>query len=328
MRKLKGIISLIVAIMLLGLGVFSLFYFSKDGENKKVVVTIFPLYEICREVLGSDEDVLLLEDNGVDMHSFQPTAQEITAISKSELFLYVGGESDSWVENVLQSANNVNLKSLKLIDEIEKIEESMDGILDSGSDHEHEHEEGHEHDEVYDEHIWLSLNNMIEMTKSILNELIKVYPHTQELLKDNANKYISDLKDLEREYSEALQDRENAIVFADRFPFTYLADDYNLNYIAAFHGCSTDTQASVSVITGLIDKVNNEKLNYICVLETSDGSIARSVVNDKRCRDGVEILTINSCQSISNKDLNNLNYLEIMRNNLKNLKKAINNESN
>ena len=328
MRKLKGIISLIVALVLLGLGIFSLFYFSRDSKDKKVVVTIFPLYEICREILGSNDDILLLEDNGVDMHSFQPTAQDISAISKSELFVYVGGESDKWVDNVIASANSANLSTLRLMDNIKGVEESMEGILDS--EHEHEHDEdNHEHEEdVYDEHIWLSLNNMIAMTKAVLDKLILVYPHTQELLKANAEEYIDKLQTLEGQFKDALCNKDTTIVFADRFPFTYLAKDYDLNFLAAFHGCSTDTQASVSVITGLIDKINNEKLNYICVLETSDMSIATSVVRDSRCREGVKILVIDSCQSVSFKDVGTMSYIEIMQNNLENFKKAINNESN
>jgi len=329
MRKLKAVICLVIVVLMMGTGTFAVFFFARDGEDKKIVVTIFPIYDICREILGDDEDILLLEDNGVDMHSFRPTASDIASISKSELFIHIGGESDAWVDGVLRSANNVNMRTLTLIDSIEKIEEGFDGIIDTDHEHEHEHQDGQEHEEtIFDEHIWLSIKNMKKMTESILDELIIVFPHMQELLKENAENYISSLNRLDEEYGSSCANQISTLVVADRFPFVYLSRDYDIDFVAAFHGCSTDTEASVQVISSLINQINSEELNYICILENANHSIANSVISDSNCRQGVQILVLDSCQSVSKYNLENLSYIEIMTKNLENIKKAINNETN
>jgi zinc transport system substrate-binding protein len=328
MRKVKAIVCMILIALLFGGAIFSLVYFSKDDEDKKIVVTTFPIYDICREILGSEEDIMLLQDNGADMHSYQPSAKDITAISKAELFVFIGGESDSWVGDIIRSSGNVNLQRLCLINHVDKLEESYDGIVDGDHIHHHEHENGEEHsDDCYDEHIWLSIRNMKKMTEAILIELINVYPHMEQLLIENANEYIEKLDDLDQRYTEVCKNKETTIVMADRFPFLYLAHDYGLNFLAAYHGCSSDTQASVSIISKLIEKVNAESLNYICVLENSDRSIADSVRLDNTCRSGVNVLTINSCQSVSLASAGKTNYLDIMESNLNSLRKALNNEN-
>lgn len=302
-------------------GIFCIFYFAKKDSNAKIVTTIFPIYDICREIMGSSDDILLLEDNGVDLHSYQPTAQDITAISKSELFIFIGGESDDWVGDIIRSANNVNLKTLSLIEEIEKLEENHDGIIQE-EEHEHEHEEGEEHSE-YDEHIWLSIKNAIQITKSITSSLSLVYPEKAEIFKINSEEYINKLLALDLEYTEYCANKEKTLVIADRFPFLYLVNDYNIKYCAAFSGCSAETEASTETIATLISKVNELECDYILVLETSDQSIARSIIADKSCRTGVEILVINSCQSVSSNKIDSTSYLDIMKNNLENFKKAL-----
>ena len=313
MRKFKGIISLVVIVLLLSGAVFSLFFFSREHEHKKVVVTTFPIYDICREILGGDDDILLLQDNGVDMHSFQPTAKDISSISNSELFIFIGGESDKWVGDIIRTTDNVNLTTLNLIENVNKLVETSDGIVSNGHTHEHNHDGEHE-DECYDEHIWLSVRNVIKMAEVISENLIKTFPHIETLLKENTDKYIEKLIEIDN--------------VADRFPFLYLAHDYNLSFLGAFHGCSTDAEASVSVISTLIEKVNEEKLDYICKLETSDGSIAQSVISDNRCRTGVQVLTMNSCQSVSSNQINELSLLKIFNDNLEVLRKCLSNGNN
>ena len=316
MRKTKIIIAISVIVLLLGGAIFSIIYFTKKDNNAKVVTTIFPIYDIAREIMGSSDDLLLLENNGSDMHSYQPTAGDITTISKCELFIYVGGESDNWVSGVIASANNINLKTLELINHVEKLEENHDNIL---NDEEHNHNE----EVTYDEHIWLSLKNMIKMTESIRDSLCLVYPEKQELFKVNAENYINKLEDLESKYSNELLNKEKTLIIADRFPFRYLVNDYNLNYYAVFSGCSAESEASTETIATLIDKINENNINYVLVLETSDKSIANRAITDTKCKEGVGVLVINSCQSVNVKDLDNISYLEIMEQNLVNLKKAI-----
>ena len=327
MKTFKGIMSLVVIVLLLSGAVFSLFFFSREHEQKKVVVTTFPIYDICRDILGGDDDILLLQDNGVDMHSFQPTAKDISSISNSELFIFIGGESDKWVGDIIRTTDNVNLSTLNLIENVNKLVETSDGIVSNGHTHEHNHDGEHE-DECYDEHIWLSVRNVIKMAEVIGENLIKTFPHMETLLKENTDKYIEKLIEIDNVYIEETQYKNKTIVVADRFPFLYLAHDYNLSFLGAFHGCSTDAEASVSLVSTLIEKVNEEELDYICKLETSDGSIAQSVISDNRCRAGVQVITLNSCQSVSSGQINELSLLKIFNDNLDVLRKCLSNGNN
>ncbi len=313
---------------MLASGIWALVYFAKDSEDKKIVVTTFPIYDICVNILGNDDEVKLLQDNGVDMHSYQPTVQDKTAINQSELFIYIGGHSDEWVGDIIRTNDNINMKDLSLIEHIEALHESTDNIV-SGGEHHHEHEE-HEHngDCEYDEHIWLSVKNMIKMTEVILDSLIDVFPHIEQLLVENADEYISKLTEIDEGFESACDGRDTTIVLADRFPFLYLASDYGLNFVSAFSGCSSDSQASAEVVTGLIEAINHNELNYICRLETSDNSFARSVISNNLCRDGVQIVELNSCQSVVSNDIASMSYIEIMKSNLKNIEKVLNNEAN
>jgi zinc transport system substrate-binding protein len=329
MKKLKAIISMIVIVLLLGGAIFSVVYFAQDEEDKKIVVTNFPIYDICREILGSDEDIMLLQDTGADMHSYKPTASVILAMSRANTFIHIGGESDKWVDEVIKSSDNESLSRLCLMDYVDKLEESADGIIESGHAHSHEHRHDGEHsDDCYDEHIWLSLRNMIKMTEVIADELVEVYPDEEVKIRDNTYNYIARLQELDQRYAEACSQKNTTIVVADRFPFLYLAHDYGISFMGAFSGCSSDAIASFSLISKVIDKINEEELNFICELENSKQSIADSVISNRRCREGVEVLIIDSVQSVTRKKLSSTTYLEIMENNLNVLKVALNNENN
>lgn len=365
-RIIKIIVaSLIIVLMFIG-GGYSIYYFSKPSENKKVIATIFPIYDITRNIMGSADDILFLEDSGADIHNFQPTAHDMTSISKCELFIFIGGESDKWVGKVLETTDNVNLKTLQLLDEIEKLEESDEGILDShveGSISPMKDSAGLEVEEnietlisnpssckvtintnnnasednaksdieesediEYDEHIWLSIKNAIKMTTSIKNSLCQVFPERSEIFKKNAQNYIEKLNNLEKEYESVCSNKEDTLIIADRFPFLYLTKDYNIKYHACFSGCSTDTQASAETMSKLIDKINTCNVEYILTLESSDQSVANSAINDARCKSGVKIDVLNSCQSVSDIDADKTSYIDIMYNNLSVLRKVLKNE--
>ena len=323
LKKLKLFSAIFLLVALISGAVFSLLYFTKKDVNAKVVTTIFPLYDICREIMGSDDDIMLLQDNGADMHSYTATASDIAAISNAELFLYVGGESDEWISDVMRSIDNVNLKTLSLmeLENITKLEENMDNILE---DVHHDHEHDHDHEEIiYDEHIWLSLRNVINMIDPIVESLTKVFPERQELFRTNAERYLSELISLENDYSSSINNASQTLIIADRFPFRYLVNDYNLKSYAIFSGCSAESEASTETIATLIDKINDNAVEYVLVLETSDQSIARSCVSNHNCREGVSILVINSCQAISQSTMQTSSYLDIMAKNLDVLKKAV-----
>lgn len=320
MRKLKAILCIILLVVMFFGGIFLVVHFSKVDENKKVVVTTFPLYDICREILDSEEDILLLQDNGVDMHSYQPTTQDITAISDCELFVFIGGHSDDWVEGILQSVDNANRRELRLMDCVESLHESHDNIVSGDDLHDEDCEHEH-HEDEYDEHIWLSVKNMKKMTEAVLEQLISVYPHLQQFLTNNADEYISKLDALDMQYAEVCENQSKTIVLADRFPFLYLAHDYGLNFMSAYSGCSSGGQDNADVKVELIQKINNEGISFIGILETSDGQLANSIVSE--CNHEVGILIFNSCQSIVSKDISIMNYLSIMERNLENLKKAL-----
>lgn len=325
-KKGKLIFAIVVLVTMLAGVVLALVHFTKPNMKAKVVVTTFPIYDICREIMGSEDDILLLMDNGVDMHSYSPTASDIASISGAELFIYIGGESEEWVPDIINSANNVNLHTLSLMEAegITLLEESDDNIIDS--EHNHEHEEGEEHSEEeheYDEHIWLSIKNAIAMTESIRVGLTKVYPEMQELFKVNADEYISKLEALDSDYENSIKGSEQTLIIADRFPFRYLVNDYNLKYYAVFSGCSAETAASTEVIAKLVDKINECDVDYLLVLETSDKKVANSCKNNGNCKSGLEILTLNSCQSVTQSVLKSTSYLKIMTNNLEILKKAL-----
>ncbi|MBQ3380403.1 MAG: zinc ABC transporter substrate-binding protein [Oscillospiraceae bacterium] len=151
------------------------------APKKRIVTTIFPIYDWVMNVLGEqaeNAEVSMLLDNGVDLHSYQPTADDIVRISGCDLFIYVGGESDEWVRDALQEATNKNMAVINLMEALgdsvkeEELVEGMEHDHDHAheedheheEDHDHAHEEDHDHDaeqeEVeYDEHVWLSLKN-------------------------------------------------------------------------------------------------------------------------------------------------------------------------
>lgn len=324
MKKFKVIISIILILAILSGGAFCVFHFWKKESNAKIITTIFPIYDICREVLGGSDDILLLHDTGTDMHSYQPSVHDIVTISSAELFFYIGGESDEWVGDIIRSSKNNNLTAVALIDSVEKIVEGNANVIDDSHNHSHDHSEHKNHSQEIDEHIWLSIRNMITMTEVITEHLLDVFPERVGEIKQNSDTYLGKLKQLENEYNSVLNNSLQTIIIADRFPFIYLANDYNFKYIAAFSGCSADTEASTETIAHLIDEVNHHNAKYVLVLENSDRKVAERIIKDSSCQNDIEILTINTCQSVGRKDVQSASYIEIMKSNLVNFRKVVN----
>ena len=286
----------------------------------KVVTTVFPLYDWVREVARDDVDLSidLLLDNGVDLHSYQPTAKDIMDISDCDLFVYVGGESDKWVEDVLKQANNEKMIVLDLMEilgdkaKVEELKEGMQG------------EEEHEDEPEYDEHVWLSLKNAVTFTGKIAEALGKVDTQHADSFSENAAAYTEKLSALDKAYQQAVDDAKvKTLLFGDRFPFRYLTDDYGLDYYAAFVGCSAETEASFETVTFLSGKVDELGLKSIMQIETSDGSIAQTIRDNTKTKDQ-QILTLTSLQSSTAEDIKSgTTYLGVMTENLEVLKKAL-----
>lgn len=301
---IRKIISLTLCFLLLA-GVVSGCGGDSDGgqtetEAISVVVTIFPEYDWVREIVGEAGDhvvLTMLLDNGVDLHSYQPTAADIVRISTCDLFLYVGGESDEWVEDALAEAANEDMVVISLLDVLgdsAKEEELVEGM-------EAEEEKADEEPE-YDEHVWLSLKNAQVLCQYISDRLCEIDQENSETYAANAAAYIEKLSVLDGEYADAVSGAaRTTLLFGDRFPFRYLADDYGLTYYAAFAGCSAETEASFETIAFLAGKVDELGLTTVLTIEGSDQKIAETIVSAAASED-VQILSLDSMQSTTAAD--------------------------
>ena len=292
-----------------------------DDGKIKVVVTVFPAYDWVREVVGDDKDVSidLLLDNGVDLHSYQPSVKDIKEISECDLFIYVGGTSDQWVDKVLEQATNKDMIVLDLIDilgEQAKEEELAEGMQGE----EEPDEEGVE----YDEHVWLSLKNAALFVSAITDALSRLDSKDAQVFAANAAAYTDQLNALDAQYKEVVDNASvKTLLFGDRFPFRYLTDDYGLDYYAAFVGCSAETEASFSTITFLAGKVDELGLKSIMKIESSDDSIAKTIRENTASKDQ-QILTLDSIQSMTEPRIAaGETYLSIMEANLDVLRSAL-----
>ena len=309
---------------------------TNQTDKLSIVTTIFPEYDWVREILGEKADnaeITMLLDNGVDLHSYQPTADDIVKISDCDLFIYVGGESDEWVEDALRNAANGNMKVINLLEVLGdsvKTEEIVEGMQEEEHEHEdaeeHEHEdaEEHEHEEEADEHVWLSLKNAKMLVRVISKALQELDPDNKDIYAANADAYVKKLSALDAEYQTAVDAASNkTILFGDRFPFRYLVDDYGLRYYAAFVGCSTETEAGFETISFLAKRVDEWKLPCVLTIEGAQHKIAETVVRNTTAKNQ-RVLTMDSMQSTTSKDVKNgTTYLSVMEKNLSVLKEAL-----
>ena len=303
-------------------------------DKLSIVTTIFPEYDWVRQILGDkadNADVTMLLDNGVDLHSYQPTADDIVKISDCDLFIYVGGESYGWVEDALKNATNKDMKVVNLLEVLGdkvKNEEVVEGMQEEEHEHEdgEEHEEGeeHEHEEEADEHVWLSLKNAEVLVGTISNALQEVDPGNKDAYAANADAYVKKLSALDAEYQTAVDNAaRKTVLFGDRFPFRYLVDDYGLNYYAAFVGCSAETEVSFETISFLAKKVDELKLPCVLTIEGKNHKIAETIVKNTAPK-SQKILTMDSMQSTTSKDVaSGTTYFSVMEKNLAVLKEAL-----
>lgn len=306
---------------------------SAKGDKLSIVTTIFPEYDWVMQILGDkteNADVTMLLDNGVDLHSYQPTADDIIKITTCDMFIYVGGESDEWVEDALKEATNkdmIVINLLEVLGEDVKEEEIKEGMQEDEHEHNEDHEdEDHDHEEEteYDEHVWLSLKNAAKFCGYISSKLGEIDPDNKDAYKANTDTYIAKLNALDKQYKDAVDSAETkTLLFGDRFPFRYLTDDYGLDYYAAFIGCSAETEASFETILFLAKKADEIGLKAILQIESSDGKIAKTIKDTTKAKDQT-ILTLDSMQSTTSADVKKgASYLSIMERNLEVLKDAL-----
>ena len=308
----------------------------KDDGKLHIVTTIFPEYDWVKNVLGDNPagaDVVMLLDNGVDLHSYQPTVDDVMKVASCDIFIYVGGESDGWVKDALAQATNKNMIVINLLEALGdkvKEEEIVEGMEhehdheDDDHDHEdgdhdeHEHDHDHEDGEVeYDEHVWLSLRNAETLVKVISEAVEKLDSANAETYKKNTEAYVGKLRELDERYKAAVAGAANkTLLFGDRFPFRYLTDDYGLTYYAAFVGCSAETEASFETIKFLTTKVDELGLSAVMTIEGTNHKIAETVVANTKAKNQ-KILQLNSLQSTTSEDVKKgATYLSIMEANL------------
>lgn len=299
---------------------------SAASNKLNIVTTIFPAYDWVREILGDETDraeITTLLDSGVDLHSHQPTVDDIVKISDCDLFLYVGGESDGWVEDALKNAPNKERNVIRLLDVLgdsAKAEETVEGMQEEEHDHEEEAE--------YDEHIWLSLKNAQVLVAAISEALQETDPARKDAYAANAAAYAEKLSALDGEYRAAVDSgKYKTLLFGDRFPFRYLADDYGLDYYAAFPGCSAETEASFETVSFLAGKMDALGLPCVLTIEGTQHKIAETIVQNT-AQKNQQVLTMDSMQAVTANDAaSGVSYLSIMEKNLSVLKKALGQEA-
>jgi len=301
---------------------------ASSGGALKIVAGMFPEYDWVREILGDNPggvELTLLMDSGADLHSYQPTAEDMMRISSCDVFIYTGGVSSQWARDALKGAVNPDMIVIDLLDtlgEQAKEEVHVEGMQDA---HEHDHEgAGHEEEEELDEHVWLSLRNASFLCGEIGAALEKADPSNRDVYATNTAAYQAKLGELDRQYQDVTdRAKVRTLLFGDRFPFLYLAEDYGLSYYAAFSGCSAETEASFETVAFLAAKADEIPVSCVLTIDGSDKRIAETIVRSTRNRDQ-KILTLNSMQSIAGKQIREgVTYLSVMEENLAVLQEAL-----
>lgn len=299
----KWFVLLTVCLALLGAGA--------SAETGSVVATNFPCYDFARQVAGDAAQVQMLIRPGTEVHSYEPSPADILSISQADLFVYIGGESDVWVDGILDSLGADAPRSVQLMDSVALLEEAQ------SDEHEHDHE-GLE----FDEHIWTSPKNAMRMVRAIEQALCEAMPELSETFHANADAYVAELSEIDEALSGIVaHGARQELVVADRFPFLYLAHDYGLTYEAAFSSCTTETEPSARTMVRLMEAITRDRIPAVYIIEMSNGTIARTIAEET----GVEILQLHSAQTITQEEFDaGETYASLMRKNLAAIEKGLN----
>lgn len=314
----KKIVSffLIIAIIftMVGCGDFS------SGKNSElsVVSTIFASYDFAKQIAGENGEVTMLLKPGAEFHSYEPTPKDIITISECDVFIYVGGENDAWVDDILKSMDTTDMTIIRMLDLVNKYtEETVEGM----EGHEHDENCEHEDHEGWDEHVWTSPKNAIVICEAIKDAFVEINPEHADSYEENCKNYVAELEKLHLDIENVVKEAgKDVLVFGDRFPVRYFVEEYDLRYYAAFPGCSSDTEASAATIAFLIDKVIEEEIKVVFKIELSSDSMAKTIAVDA----GATVATFNTCHNITSQDFKNgETYVSLMYGNLEALKEAL-----
>ncbi|MDR2533101.1 MAG: metal ABC transporter substrate-binding protein [Oscillospiraceae bacterium] len=296
-----------------------------SGGNRgkiKIVSTLFPPYDFVRNIAGDKAEVSLLLAPSSDSHSYEPTPHDIIKVREADIFLYIGGASDEWTRRILSPSEDSSVTAVRLMDSVNLLaEETVEGMQVDGHIHDHNCEHEHHYFDEYDEHIWTSPRNAVLMTLAIADALCAVDPENADYYRDNAGIYIKKLEALGDTFKEITSTASrNTVVFADRFAFRYLTEEYGLNYFAAFPGCAEQTEPSALTLAFLIEKIREEEIPVVFYGELSDKRTANSISRET----GAAALLLHSCHTVTKEELDaGTGYIELMETNAAALRKAL-----
>lgn len=288
-------------------------YSNSDSGKLKIISTVFPPYDLARQIAGDNAEISILLPPGSEIHNYEPSAKDMIAIRNCDIFLYIGGENEQWAEKLINSNDTENVTAVKLIDYVPTLSEDED---------EHDHDHDHEHEHETDEHIWTSPKNAQLMLSAVYDAICKVDPSNKQTYTKNKDAYAKQLSDLDNAYRSAVDNAKNkTIVLADKFPFRYLAHEYGLEFSAAFAACSDESEPGVSTMIKLTKTIKENNIPAVYYLEFSSTKIADTLCDET----GATKLMLHSCHNVSKQDIeNNVSYVDLMKQNLENLKLTLN----
>jgi len=329
--KLSVLLALLLTLSLLaGCGAPSRDQSNSGREDGKlhIVTTIFPGYDFTRQIVGDDATVTLLLPPGTESHSFEPTPQDIITIQNCDVFLYVGGVSDSWIKGILNSMDTSRMTVLSMMDMVDVVEEEIKEGMEHDHDHEedqdHQHSDGDHHEEEetqYDEHVWTSPVNAKRITQAISDTLCRLDESNAPVFRENTEAYLAKPDELDTTFRQIVQNgKRKLLIFGDRFPFRYFVDEYGLDYYAAFPGCSSEAEPSAATVAFLIDKVREEGVRTVFYIEFSNHLVADSIAEAT----GAKTAMLHSCHNVARQELEEgATYISLMERNLETLKGAL-----
>ena len=303
-----------------------------DPDKLSIVTTIFPQYDFARQVAGDNAEITMLLGPGEESHTYEPTPQDIIDIQKADIFIYVGGESESWVDSILDSFDTKNMEIINMMDIVDVVEEEVVEGMEDHKDEEYDEDEPAETDDrietadsseekEYDEHVWTSIDNAQIITQAIADALCEIDEPNRAVYTSNCEMYLAELSNLKKEFNRIVKGAErNTIVFGDRFPLRYFADEFGLEYYAAFPGCSEQSEPSAGTVAFLIEKVREEEIPVVFYLELSNGKIAKTIAESSNAK----TLQFNSCHNVTMEQfLDGVTYVDLMTENIEALRMAL-----